>query len=179
MRRATRPARDGGRERPQEDEGRRDGQGVAARDAGDDPGGDGQRDPAGHPPIEAGHVERQAELRLRGREPLEQAATTDQQAIERADDGVGHQPRLVREEREQQRHLGRRQCQVGADGAHVAAFRDPEPAWHEAGEEGQEGGQGQDRQVDLAVVAASDEFVGRVLLHDHRDLRLLRRKPIQ
>jgi hypothetical protein len=46
-----------------------------------------------------------AGLRLRGGRPLKQAAFRDELAVERAGDGVAHQVRLVREEREQERHL--------------------------------------------------------------------------
>ncbi len=52
-----------------------------------------------------GERRRAARLRLRGRRPFEQSAFRDELAVERAPDGVAHQVRLVREERERQRDL--------------------------------------------------------------------------
>ena len=73
-RRAARPLRDDRRQHPQDQEWSGDQPGPVPGVRDDDRGRGGERDAAGHPPVEAAEIERQAELRLRGGDPLEQAA---------------------------------------------------------------------------------------------------------
>ncbi len=58
----------------------------------------------------------------------------------RACDGVAHQPRLVREQRESERQVRSADDEIPADRAHVTALGDAEAARHQAGQERKERG---------------------------------------
>ena len=146
-RRTTRPPRDGRRQHPQDHEWSRDRPCPAPDACDDDSGRSRERDAAGHPPVEAAEIEPDAELRLSGGDPLEQPPAPDEQTEERSHDGVGHQPRLMREERDQERDLRQSEREIRADRAPVASLRDPEPSRHDPGESRQKGGQ-RDRRDD-------------------------------
>ena len=107
-----------------------------ARDAGRR--GGGQRDAAGHPPVEPAEIEPRAEVRLRGGHPLEHPPPAHEQTEQRPRDGVGHQPGLVREERDHEPDLREREREIRADGAQVAPLRDPEASRHDPGEKRQQ-----------------------------------------
>ncbi len=79
--------------------------------------------------------------RLRGRRPLEQALAPDIETEKRAADSIRHQPRLVREKRNQKRDLRKRDQEIVAYASEVTAFGDAAAARNEAGDPRQEGGQ--------------------------------------
>ncbi len=142
-RRPARPLRRRRRQHPQQQHRRRDQPGALANAPDKQRGDHRQRDAADHAPVKSRDVERQAELGLRGGEPLQQPAPADEEAIERAHDRIGHQPGLVGEHGHREGALRQRQHEVGAQGEDVAALRDPLPPRQDAAEGRQQRGQGQ------------------------------------
>ena len=96
--RQTRPACDGRRQHPEEQEGCGDRPGTASVAGHDDRGNDRESDAAGHLPVRGAQIEPGAKLRLSGGDPLEQAVTTHQRPHRRSRNGVRHQPCLMREQ---------------------------------------------------------------------------------
>ena len=64
-----------------------------------------ERNAAGHAAVKAAQIEMSRQLGLRGGHPFEHPAMTHEQTIQCPHDRVGHQPRLMREQRNQHRDL--------------------------------------------------------------------------
>ena len=90
-----------------------------------------ERDPAGHHAIEAEEVEPGTDRRLRRRNPFEQMPAGDEQPHQGSRDRIAHQPRLMRQEGDDERRLGQREAQIAAERAQMAAQRDPGAARHD------------------------------------------------
>ena len=81
--------------------------------------------------IEAEEVEPGTDRRLRRRNPFEQMPAGDEQPEQGPRDRIAHQPRLMRQEGDDERRLGQREAQIGAERAEMAAQRDPGTARHD------------------------------------------------
>ena len=140
------PPRDRRGQQPEAHErhGQRDGGRLQDEDESASDGRD--RHGAGHQPVEAGQVEVQAALRLRGGGPFEQVAARDEQARQRPTDRVRHERRLVGEERETQPDVGGGIGDVGRDSPQVAPLRDATPPRQQSGQDGQRGRNDDGRQ---------------------------------
>ena len=68
-------------------------------------GGGGDQKGAGHPAIEGAEARTKPERRVGGRHPFKQMTTRDGQPHQRSQDGVSHQPRLVRQKDDHQTGL--------------------------------------------------------------------------
>jgi hypothetical protein len=68
-----------------------------------------------------------------------------EQAKQRSDDGIGHQPRLMREEHDQQCGQGHCEPDIRGESAQVAAYRDPGTPRHDRGKNGEQCRQGDRR----------------------------------
>ena len=130
------------REAPQQQERRGDHGAVRPRQGDQRPTHDDEDRRAAHAPIHAGDLAGHVRLGLRRRRPLEQAPVGQIQAAERAPDRVGHQPRLMREERDAEPDLSAGDGEALPDGAHVSPLGDPRAPGDQVGERGQQGGQG-------------------------------------
>ena len=75
---------------------------VASEACTQDHGRTTERNAAGHPPIVSAQIEPCRRLRLSGGYPFEQPPMPHEQTKEGSHDRVGHQPRLMREECDQQ-----------------------------------------------------------------------------
>ena len=102
-----------------------------------DSGRDAERDAAGHPAVEPAKIEVSRQLGLRGSHPLEHPPMTHEQTEERSCDGVGHQPRLMREQGDEHRDLRRCDGEIRADRARMAALGNAEASRHDPGEQRQ------------------------------------------
>ena len=87
-----------------------------------------QPDAAGHVPIQASDIERRTGLHLGGGGPFQQIGAGHQQANHRAQDGIGHRPRLVGEKAHQQQRLRHRQPQIAQHRHRMHAHRQAELA---------------------------------------------------
>ena len=74
-------------------------------------------DPAGHHAIEAEEIEPRTDRRLRRRNPFEEMPAGDEQPHQGPHDRIAHQPRLMRQEGDDERPLGEREAQIGAERA--------------------------------------------------------------
>ena len=143
------PARDRRRGDPQGSERHRQGPRAMPRQQGDQHRQNTEDDPAGHHAIEAEEVEPGTDRRLGRRNPFEEMPAGDEQPHQGPRDRIAHQPRLMRQEGDDERRLGKREAQIGAERVEMAAQRDPGAARHDGADDGDEGGQ-QDRQQDEA-----------------------------
>ena len=81
-----------------------------ARTAGRPAPPDTEDDPAGHHAIEAEQVEPGTDRRLGRRNPFEQMPAGDEQPHQGPRDRIAHQPRLMRQEGDDERRLGQAPC---------------------------------------------------------------------
>ena len=118
------PPGDDRRQQPQGDE--RQGDPARAGIGGDDEHGAGCREhnAACHLAVEPIETQAVGRLCLRGGHPLEELPSGPIQPRDGADDRIAHQPRLVRQEREPEADVDRRQGDVRADGPQMAALGD-------------------------------------------------------
>ena len=78
-------------------------------------------DPAGHHAIEAEEIEPRTDRRLRRRNPFQEMPAGDEQPHQGSHDRIAHQPRLMTQERDDERPLGEREAQIGAERGEMAA----------------------------------------------------------
>ena len=118
------PSRDRRRRDPQQRE--RSGQETRPRRRRASPGDRDHADDdrARHPAIISAERGIGADRRLRRRHPLQEMAAGDEQSDQGANDRVGHQPGLVREERHDQQDLQERAAKIGQERGEVAARAD-------------------------------------------------------
>ena len=67
-------------------------------------------DPAGHPAIEAEEIEPRTDRHLRRRNPFEEMPAGDEQPHQGSRDRIAHQPRLMRQQGDDERRSGRARC---------------------------------------------------------------------
>ncbi len=105
-------------------------------------------DPAGHHAIETKEIEPRTDRCLRRRNPFQEMAAGDQQPHQGSHDRIAHQPGLMPQERDDERPLGERESQIGAERAEMAARRYPGMARQDAGGGWNEGRQQYRRQYE-------------------------------
>ena len=110
--------------------------------------------------VEAGQVEAEPGLRLRGGHPLEKAPPGRVEADQRAGDRVHHEVRLVGEQGHGEHHVRESHREVGGHPAEVAPLRDAPAARHQMVEHGHERRESDRRaRMNLVHIAGSGESV--------------------
>ena len=117
-------ARHSGRSEPKRGEGQRHWPGPVARCQGDNRCNRADDHRARHSAGKSHKIQARTDCRLRGRDPFEQMASADAEAPEGAADCVGHEPRLIRQERDGQCREGQRKTRIAAERPHMARLRD-------------------------------------------------------
>ena len=134
-RRQADKSRDRGRRQPKQDERKRHRPRPMARRQRDNRSDPANPDRARHSTRIARQVEAGPDRRLRGRGPFEQMASADAEAPEGAADRVGHEPGLVRQERNGQRRKRKGEPRIVAERAHMARHRHARAARRNGGKD--------------------------------------------
>ena len=122
--RLAHPSRDGGRQHPEDDERRGDDRVGGRADRDQETRRDGERDRAAHAAIHAREPLVESRLGVGAGHPLEHLPPADREAVQRAHDHVGHEPRLMSEEHHVERALREPADDSVADSAEVRALAD-------------------------------------------------------